>query len=101
MSETKRAEFANLVDYVKPDAIIATETKLSPDMCSSEFMPSGYGRTIRKDKKKGECGVLIAVKECYTLTEVDLPSNNVDIVWGEVCLKKRSQAVYLLLLSYP
>ena len=87
VSETKRAEFANLVDYVKPDAIIVTETKLSPDMCSSEFMPSGYGRTIRKDKKKGECGVLIAVKECYTLTEVDLPSNKADIVWGEVCLK--------------
>ena len=34
-------------------------------MCSSEFMPPGCGRTIRKDKK-GECGILIAVKECYT-----------------------------------
>ena len=55
VSETKPAQFANLVDYVKPDAIIVTETKLSPDICSSEFMPSGYGRTIRKDKKKSEC----------------------------------------------
>ena len=67
VSETRRAQFANQVDYVKPDAIIVTETKLSPDICSSEFTPSGYGRTIWKDKKKGECGVLIAVKECYTL----------------------------------
>ena len=87
ISESKRAELSNLVDYTKPDAIIMTETKLCPAISSSEFMPPGYSKPLRNDFKKGARGVLIAVKSCYNLTAVNLPTDSQDIVWGEVSLR--------------
>ena len=87
ISESKRSELANLVNYVKRDAIIMTENKLCPEVASSEFMPAGYGKPLRKDFKKAARGVLITVKSCYNLTAVDLPSGKQDIIWGEVSLR--------------
>ena len=90
----KRAEFVNLVDYTKPDAIIVTETTLAPDVKSAKFMPPGYSNPLHKDCCKGERGVLVAVKDIYTCTAVDLPPTDADNVWGEVHLKQ-GQKLYI------
>ena len=101
ISESKRSELANLVDYVKPDAIIMTENKLCPEVASSEFMPTGYGKHLRKDLKKAARGVLIAVKSCYNLTAVDLPSGKQDIIWGEVSLRNGKKLLLGAFYSAP
>ena len=85
---SKRAELSNLVDYTKPDAIIMTETKLCPAIFSSEFMPPGYSKPLRNAFIKGARGVLIAVKSCYNLAAVNLPTDrissgerSVSVIW--------------------
>ena len=87
----KRANFANLVEYAKPDAIIISETHLHSDVHNSESMPPGYSTPLQKDRDKRGGGVLIAVKDCYTITALNLPENDAEIVWGEVplCGNKR------------
>ena len=52
-----------------------------------EFMPPGYSTPLRKDRDKWGGGVLIAVKDCYTITALNLPENDAEIVWGEVLLR--------------
>eukprot|EP00058_Branchiostoma_floridae_P002327 XP_002587815.1 hypothetical protein BRAFLDRAFT_92264 [Branchiostoma floridae] len=70
----KVAQFANLVSYTKPDAILMCETKLGPHHHSAEFMPPGYSPPVRRDRASGAGGVLIAVRDCYTAVEVEQPS---------------------------
>ena len=41
-----------IVDSVKPDVLIATETWLSTSISSSEFFPPGYN-VYRKDRQDG------------------------------------------------
>ena len=94
VSGRKRAQFANLVDYPKQDAIIVTETKLAPDFKSADFMPPGYSNPLCKDCCKGERGVLVAVRDIYTCTALDLPPTDADFVWGEVHLKQ-GQNLYI------
>ena len=85
------------MDYVKPDALIITETHLDADVRSSEFMPPGYSPPLRKDRNRHGGGVLVAVKDCYTLAAVDLPTNPAEITWGEVSLRSGKK---LILGSY-
>ncbi len=44
----KRALLSRLVDYVDPDCMLLTETKIDGSVSSSEFMPPGY-TTFHKD----------------------------------------------------
>ena len=93
----KKACLANLVDYVKPEALIITETHLDADIRSSEFMPPGYSPPLRKNRNRQGGGILVAVKDCYTLAAVDLPTNPAEIIWGEVSLRSGKK---LILGSY-
>jgi len=83
----KAAEFANLVDYVKPDVIIMTETKLGSVHSNAEFMPPGYSPPKRKDRKVGGGGVLVCVRDCYPAVEVEVTESNAEVVWVEVSLR--------------
>jgi len=68
--------------------IIMTETKLGESAhFSSEFMPPGYSPPIRKDRQSGGGGVLVSVKDCYVVSDVD-PSGTWSIV-------ERSDYVYI------
>ena len=46
----------------------------------------GYSTPLRKDRDKRGGGVLIAVKDCYTITVLNLSENDAEIVWGDVLL---------------
>ena len=82
----KHVNFANLVEYAKPDGIIISETHLHSDVHNSGFLPPGYSTPLRKAQDKQGGGVLIAVKDCYTITALNLSENDAEIVWGEVLL---------------
>ena len=52
-----------------------------------EFISPGYSTPWRKDRYKWGGGVLITVKDCYTITALNLPENDAEIIWGEVFLR--------------
>ena len=67
----KRANLEHLLEYIQPDAIIISETNLTPGTSSSEILPLGYleNKPLRRDVKGEGRGVLVAVKDSYTLTQ--------------------------------
>ena len=71
----KAAALQHLLSYVKPDAVILTETKLNKDILTSEVFPSELGYTVyRKDRpNEGGGGVALLIRSCYSSTEVTLP----------------------------
>ena len=80
----KKANLENLIEYVQPDVIIISETNLSANTQSSEILPQSYleNKPLRCDVKDEGRGVLLAVKNEYTLTSISLPENPAEIVWG-------------------
>jgi len=86
----KPAEYANIVEYSKPDVIPMQETKLGQGThLNAEFMPSGFGLPKRRDRKVGGGGVLVAVRDCYPAVEVDIPECSAEVIWVEVSLRNQ------------
>ena len=48
-------------------------------------------KPLRFDRNLDGGGVMIAVKDCYTLTKVNLPDTPAEIIWGEVSLQNKSK----------
>ena len=70
----KVAALQHLLSYVKPDAVILTETKLNKDILTSEVFPSELGYMVyRKDRSnEGGGGIALLIRSCYSSTEVTL-----------------------------
>ena len=83
----KKAEFETAVNYYKPDVIFVTETRLSQDIASTEFMPTGYHAQLRKDGNSHGGSILLVIRDCYPATEVDMPNSTAEIVWAQVSLR--------------
>ena len=87
----KAAALQHLLSYVKPDAVILTETKLNKDILTSEVFPSELGYTVyRKDRpNEGGGGVALLIRSCYSSTEVTLPDmcSGSEIIWVEIELR--------------
>ena len=84
-----------LLSYVKPDAVILTETKLNKDILTSEVFPSELGYTVyRKDRSnEGGGGVALLIRSCYPSTEVTLPDmcSGSEIIWVEIALRNHKK----------
>ena len=80
----KVAELQAVADYVDPDVIIGTESKLGNDVLDSEVFPRGY-IPYRKDRKHGGGGVFVAIKDCYPSSSVTVNSDS-EIIWARVSL---------------
>ena len=72
----KRAELENMCDYMDPDVLILTETKLDHSVNSSEFLPEHYKGDIRRDNKKGAGGVMIAYKDSLVAMQAERESTH-------------------------
>ena len=70
----KKVEVGCIVDSVKPDVLIATETWLSTSISSSEFFPLGYN-VYQKDRQDGYGGVLLPQKSIYSSHQLALDTN--------------------------
>jgi len=66
---SKRYELASLIDTVKPDIIVGSETRLKPDICQGEFLPDYYN-VYRKDRPDGYGGVLLATHSSLNSNQV-------------------------------
>ena len=81
----RKAELDYITDYVKPDAIIVTETKLDSTVGNAEFMPPGYN-CFRKDRSFDGGGVMIAIKSCYPAVDAEIKSDS-ELIWVTVSMR--------------
>ena len=99
-ASVKRAKIPNLLDSLKLDVILGTETWLDPSISSSEILPRLYN-VYRKDRGGKGGGVLIAVHN--TLDSSAAPEMEVEdceLLWIRVKLKGR-RTLYLCAYYRP
>ncbi|KAL8618799.1 hypothetical protein ACOMHN_000227 [Nucella lapillus] len=97
----KKAELSHLLDSVKPDILIGTETHLDSDIKDSEIIDKKHGyRVYRKDRVRGGGGVLILVKE--TLNSMENPEfeTTCEALWVTVKIKGR-RSLYICAYYRP
>ena len=94
----KAAAFQDMLQYVKPDAVIITETKLRPDISTAEVIPSDLGYTVyRRDRSderfSGGGGVMLLIKSCYASTEVtpEDTDRTCELIWVEVEMRDQKK----------
>ena len=85
----KRAVFESCTAYVKQDVIFGTEAKLDPSTNIQEMLPPVYQKNcfINFRNRHGG-GTFIAIKNCYTATEIQLDTHAThrDVVWVKVSI---------------
>ena len=86
---SKRAELENLVAYTSPDVLLLTETKIDSSVSTSEFLPAGY-RGFRKDRNRSGGGVMVAVEDCFTTSEVPMNDVEDEVQWVKTDLKNNN-----------
>jgi len=82
----KASVFKTVCDYIQPDAVIGTESKLGENVSSSEVFPEEY-TVYRRDRSHGGGGVFIMVKNCYTSSIITTPDNDSELIWVKVSLQ--------------
>jgi len=85
---SKRASLEVFIKDHNPDVLVLSETWLSPDILSTEFLPHHYN-VFRKDREDGYGGVLIAYKNSFACYELHYDSS-VEIVVSKFILNKQS-----------
>ena len=89
LASAKRAEIPNLLDSLKPDVILGTETWLDPSISNSEILPSLYN-VYRKDRGGKGGAVLIAVRNTLDSSAApELEVEDCELLWIRVKLKGR------------
>ena len=81
----KQCRLSNVLESVKPDIVIGTETWLDSNFKDSEIFPSGY-KLHRKNRTANGGGVLIAVKEEYNSEDVPELDTSCEIIWARIKL---------------
>ena len=97
---SKKAETLELLDRLKPDVIIGTETWLTSDIKDSELLTHHY-KIYRKDRKKGRGGgVLIGIKDDLQSTKLDSFDSDCENIWVKV-LTRTLKSVYICAFYRP
>ena len=78
----KWAEFIRLIDSLKPDIIVGTETWLSDSIKNSEIIPDNMNFTIyRRDREDSYGGVVIAISKCIPSVRLQDLQTSCEILW--------------------
>ena len=86
-ARNRRAELEYMAEYMKPDIIFITETKITSDIKYCEFLPDNYSGTIREDRAKDGGGVMIATRKDLHVVEIDLCENTAECVWAKILIR--------------
>ena len=79
----------HMVQSLKPDIIIGTETWCDSTIKSAEFLPPGY-KIFRRDRNRLGGGILLAISDSLVCTEEPhLSKTDCEILWIKVKLKYR------------
>ena len=68
----KAAEIGNICDYIRPDILVISETKIDKSVYSSEFLPPNFCSVSRKDRTLHGGGVMIACRKDLVANEISL-----------------------------
>ena len=83
----KSSNLQNVVDYTRPDVIIACETKITDKVYNAEVIPIGYQKDVfRKNRSDRGGGVLLAFREGFVVSKVDTPKHESESVWAQVSI---------------
>ena len=84
--------------YIKPDAVIITETKLNKDINTAEVLPSDLGYTVyRRDRcDEGGGGVALLINSQYASTEVTPAGTDKksELIWVEVEQQSKKKLLF-------
>ena len=78
------------MEYIKPDILLITETKIDKSISSSEFLPTNFSYNIRKNHTSDSGSVMIAARNDLDIVDVELGENHAEIVSAKVLLKERA-----------
>ena len=85
----KRAETPNLLESLKPDIILETETWLDPTTATAETLPDSY-KVYGRDRGGRGGGVLIAVRNSLdSYAAPDLEVDDCELLWVRIRLRGR------------
>ena len=76
--------------------MLITETKLESSIYSSELLLKGYVGEFRKDRNLYGGKVMKVTKDCYTITDLVLPTttqNETELIWATMGSKDHSKFV--------
>jgi len=86
----KKPAFFNLLDSVKPDVIIITESWFNSSINNAEYFSAEHFSVYRRDggAESPGGGVIVAVnKDFHSMHEVTLEDNTTETVWVKVAIK--------------
>ena len=78
-------QFHAMVDSVKPDIIVGTESWLRPDIMNSEIFPSNY-TVYRHDRDTSGGGVFIAVTDEILSTRQQHLETSCEMAWAKISI---------------
>jgi hypothetical protein len=86
ISDNKKIAMQDPIETHNPEINLGCELHLDPQINSSEVFPSNYGNLYNKDRKLGEGGEFIAIRNDLITTEI---KTNVDckIVWTKLTIQ--------------
>ena len=98
---SKKPQIIEMIDRLKPDVIIGSETWLKPEILSSELLTKQY-QVFRKDRqgKTSGGGVIIGVKTELQCTEVEELRADCEIIWVRL-LTKTHKPIYVSAFYRP
>ena len=94
----KPAEIAAITEFIKPDIIVMTETKLDKTISNSEFLPDHFqGNVIRKDRTLHGGGVLIAHRQGLVASPVSCKGikSDCELVFSQVSIDRGQPPLYV------
>ena len=85
----KKPDLLEIINSVKPDIIIGTETWLDKSIPSTDYFPNNMYNIYRNDrapntKDKSHGGVLLAITKDFISSEITELKTNCEIVWAEI-----------------
>ena len=83
----KKSEFHALLDKLKPDIVVATESWLTANHLNGEFFPKSLGFTLFRHAREADTsggGVFILVKDTFFATEQKQLKTNCEIIWVKI-----------------
>ena len=89
ISHEKKLQLEQVVETFHPDIILGTETHLDENIDSKSIFNENYLHPppYRKDRRRGQGGVLIAVNSGLTPTQKDA-NTNCEVIWSKISLTK-------------
>ena len=88
----KKEAVLDMLESVKPDIIIGTETWLSNDVNNSELFPVELYEVEREDRQDGHGGVLLVVKKGLNPQKISIKDAGEE-VWVKISRKRKSPII--------